>query len=113
MITIKCARIMKDGNRKQIIDTVCRRVLERNSLDDQIIVLIKEIGNLTSNLCRYKLDGNLNVDEPILDACIMEDIAKVKIGIRQLELTFKCEKDVKQAMEDKAKEIGEGIGLKF
>ena len=105
--------MLKDGDRKQVIDTVCKTVLERNSLDDQIIVLIEEMGDLTSNLCRYKLEGKLNAEKPVLETSIMEDMAKVKIGIRQLELTFKCEKDVKQAMEDKAKEIGEGIGLKF
>jgi hypothetical protein len=105
--------MLKDGDRKQVIDRVCRSVLERNSLDDQIIVLIEEMGDLISNLCRYKLEGKLNANEPGLDVSIMEEMAKVKIGIRQLELTFECEKDVKKAMEDKAKEIGEGMGLKF
>ena len=105
--------MLKDGDRKQVIDAVCMTILERNSLDDQITSLIEEMGDLISNLCRYKLEGKLNANKPVLDARVMEDMAKVKIGIRQLELTFECEKDVKQSMEDKAKEIGEGIGLKF
>lgn len=100
--------MMRDGDRKQAIDRVCRNALEKESLDLQLTILIDEMAQLIHKICTYRREA---VPKTPLNEEVVDEIACVKIMIRKLELGFECEKDVKKAMELKAGELGEKLGL--
>lgn len=85
--------MMRDGDRKQAIDRVCRNALEKESLDLQLTILIDEMAQLIHKICTYRREA---VPKTPLNEEVVDEIACVKIMIRKLELGFECEKDVKK-----------------
>ena len=66
------------------------------------------MAQLIHKICTYRREA---VPKTPLNEEVVDEIACVKIMIRKLELGFECEKDVKKAMELKAEELSEKLGL--
>lgn len=94
---------MKNRERKELIDIVCRRRTETENQDSQVKTLILSMEGLIQELSDFK-DNELNLE-------LLEKIARVKIMIRQIEIGFECEEDVKRTMESEALKLARDLDL--
>lgn len=94
---------MKNSERKELIDIVCRRRTETENQNSQVKTLIHAMERLIQELSDFK-DNELNLE-------LLEKIARVKIMVRQIEIGFECEEDVKIAMESEAFKIAKDLDL--
>jgi hypothetical protein len=93
---------MKNVERKELIDKVCKRRIERGSNKSQVKNLTEATEELIQDLSEF---------EEKLNPELLEKIAKVKIMIRQIEIGFECEDDVKGAMESEALKLARDLDL--
>ena len=94
--------LIKNIERKELIDKVCKRRIERGNHKSQVKNLIESIEELIQDLSEF---------EEKLNPELLEKIARVKIMIRQIEIGFECEDNVKRAMESEALKLARDLDL--
>ena len=83
-------------------DEVCKRALEVYGSKAQICMVFEETAELQKELCK-NLRGKDNIEH------IAEEIADVKIMLRQMELLFSCGHSVNAWIEKKLERLRERL----
>lgn len=89
-------------------DRVFRNCICTYGSNPQIDVAIEEMSELIKALLKWRRAGGAGLTEA--RACIVDELADVRIMVRQMEILFQCEDEVEKRIDYKVRRQEERMG---
>lgn len=89
-------------------DQVFRKCICTYGSNPQIDVAIEEMSELIKALLKWRRAGGAELTEA--RACIVDELADVRIMVRQMEILFQCEDEVEKRIDYKVRRQEERMG---
>lgn len=89
-------------------DQIFRRCICTYGTNPQIDVAIEEMSELIKALLKWRRAGGAGLTEA--RSCIVDELADVRIMVRQMEILFQCEYEVEKRIDYKVRRQEERMG---
>lgn len=89
-------------------DQIFRRCICTYGRNPQIDVAIEEMSELIKALLKWRRAGGAGLTEARV--CIVDELADVRIMVRQMEILFQCEDEVEKRIDYKVRRQEERMG---
>lgn len=89
-------------------DQVFRNCICTYGSNPQIDVVIEEMSELIKALLKWRRAGGVRLTEA--RACIVDELADVRIMVRQMEILFQCKDEVEKRIDYKVQRQEERLG---